>query len=159
MTSKRADLLDDESDDAQLDKVFGALSDPIRRRILQRLQEGPLLVSELAEPFEVSLQAVSRHIQVLEDAGLIQKERTGRISRCSLALGPIVGAAVWINRYSRYWQEQFDALAAALVELDGREPATATRKSARVRKAARAARPSGGRERPARPHKRAKSSS
>jgi DNA-binding transcriptional ArsR family regulator len=110
--------LDEQDDDAMLDSVFSALSDPVRRRILKRLESGPLLVSELAEPFEISLQAVSRHIQVLHDAGLIQKERTGRISRCSLEIGPMINAAVWINRYSKYWQDQFELLAARLTELD-----------------------------------------
>lgn len=107
-----------EEEQRQLDRVFGALSDPARRSILERLQTGPLLVSELAAPFEISLQAVSRHIQVLEEAGLIQKERTGRISRCSLVAGPILDAAVWINRYSKYWQAQFELLAVSLESLE-----------------------------------------
>jgi len=99
---------------AQLDRVFFALSDPVRRGILERLDAGALLVSELAAPFDISLQAVSRHIQVLVRAGLVHQERSGRISRCSLVAGPILAAAVWINRYSKYWQAQFDLLAAAL---------------------------------------------
>jgi DNA-binding transcriptional ArsR family regulator len=103
-----------ETDSARLDRVFFALSDPIRRDILERLDEQPRLVSELAAPFAVSLQAVSRHIQVLVQAGLVRQERTGRISRCSLDAGPIFTAAVWINRYTKYWQAQFDLLAAAL---------------------------------------------
>ena len=93
-----------------LDRVFFALSDPVRRAILERLGEESLLVSELAAPFDISLQAVSRHIQVLVRAGLVQQERTGRISRCSIDVAPIFAAAVWINRYSKYWQAQFDAL-------------------------------------------------
>jgi DNA-binding transcriptional ArsR family regulator len=101
----------EEAPDERLDQVFFALSDPVRRRILERLGEEPLLVSELAAPFDISLQAVSRHIQVLVRAGLVRQERTGRVSRCRLDAGPIFGAAVWINRYSKYWQEQFDALA------------------------------------------------
>lgn len=100
----------------RLDRVFFALSDPVRRAILERLGEEALLVSELAAPFDITLQAVSRHIQVLVRAGLVRQERTGRISRCSLVVGPILAASVWINRYSRYWQEQFDLLAAALAE-------------------------------------------
>jgi DNA-binding transcriptional ArsR family regulator len=99
---------------AELDAVFFALSDPVRRAILERLDGEPRLVSELAEPFAISLQAVSRHIQVLVRAGLVQQERTGRVSRCSLVAGPILAAAVWINRYSKYWQGQFDLLAATL---------------------------------------------
>jgi DNA-binding transcriptional ArsR family regulator len=117
---------DDEA--ARLDRVFFALSDPVRRAILQRLDDGALLVSELATPFEISLQAVSRHIQVLVRAGLVRQERTGRISRCSLDAGPIFAAAVWINRYSKYWQAQFDFLAAALGQ---NEPPKPKRKPAR----------------------------
>ncbi|MBP6011459.1 MAG: metalloregulator ArsR/SmtB family transcription factor [Alphaproteobacteria bacterium] len=97
-----------------LDRVFFALSDPVRRAILMRLERGALLVSELAEPFDMSLQAVSRHIQVLVRAGLVKQERSGRISRCSLDVGPIYAAAVWLNRYSKYWQAQFDTLKAWL---------------------------------------------
>ena len=77
-------------------------------------------MSELAAPFEISLQAVSRHIQVLVRAGLVRQERSGRISRCSLDAGPIFAAAVWLNRYSKYWQEQFDLLAASMLEIDDR---------------------------------------
>ena len=101
-----------------LDRVFFALSDPVRRAILERLGEKALLVSELAAPFDISLQAVSRHIQVLVRAGLVRQERTGRISLCSLVAGPIFMAAVWINRYRKYWQEQFDLLAAALAQTE-----------------------------------------
>lgn len=101
-----------------LDRVFSALGDPVRRAILERLDGEELLVSELAAPFDISLQAVSRHIQVLVRAGLVTQERTGRISRCRLDAGPIYEAAVWINRYSKYWQEQFDLLAAMLEEVD-----------------------------------------
>jgi DNA-binding transcriptional ArsR family regulator len=90
-----------------LDSVFSALSDPVRRSILDRLQSGPLLVNELAEPFDISVQAVSRHIQVLEDAGLVQKEVSGRVRRCVLDVGPIVDVVNWLNRYSAYWQDQF----------------------------------------------------
>src|SRR5271169_686956 len=104
-------------EEALLDRVFFALSDPVRRAILLRLGEEVLLVSELATPFDISLQAVSRHIQVLVRAGLVRQERSGRISRCSLDAGPIFSAAVWINRYSKYWQAQFDLLAAALGQI------------------------------------------
>jgi DNA-binding transcriptional ArsR family regulator len=107
----------------RLDALFFALSDPIRRSILERLDGAALLVSELAAPFHISLQAVSRHIQVLVRAGLIQQERSGRISRCSLEAGPLLEAAVWMNRYSKYWQQQFDMLAATLSEIDARRAA------------------------------------
>ena len=107
----------EDTEPESLDRVFFALSDPVRRAILERLDDGPLLVSELAAPFAISLQAVSRHIQVLARAALVRQERTGRISRCSLDAGEIFAAAVWINRYSKYWQAQFDLLAASLEEL------------------------------------------
>lgn len=124
-------LVDDGAADPRLaeqqllDAVFFALSDPVRRDILERLGEQQLLVSELAAPFQISLQAVSRHIQVLVRAGLVQQERSGRISRCSISVGPIFAAAVWINRYSKYWQAQFDALAGWLGEIDQKGAAKA----------------------------------
>ena len=108
----------DRTEQEQLDRVFAALADPVRRAILTRLDEGPGLVSELAAPFPISLQAVSRHIQVLVEAGLVTQQRTGRISRCRLETGPILTAAVWLNRYSKYWQAQFDLLAAALTDTE-----------------------------------------
>src|ERR1051325_7695066 len=107
----------ERSEEELLDAVFFALSYPVRRALLARLGGQTLLVSELAAPFEISLQAVSRHIQVLVRAGLVQQERTGRISRCSLDAGPIFAAAVWINRYSKYWQEQFGLMGAAIEEI------------------------------------------
>jgi DNA-binding transcriptional ArsR family regulator len=108
----------EEGESDILDQVFFALSDPVRRAILEQLDREPALVSELAAPFDISLQAVSRHIQVLVRAGLVRQERTGRISRCRLDAGPVLNAAVWINRYSKYWQEQFDVLAVALTEIE-----------------------------------------
>ena len=106
--------LDDED---RLDQVFSALSDPVRRAILVALDGRELLVSEIAVPFAISLQAVSKHIQVLVRAGLVRQERTGRISRCRLDAGPIFQAAVWLNRYSKYWQQQFDLLAAVVEDI------------------------------------------
>jgi DNA-binding transcriptional ArsR family regulator len=117
--------------DARLSAVFFALSDPVRRAILERLDTGGLLVSELAAPFDISLQAVSRHIQVLVRAGLVQQERTGRINRCSLEAGPLFDAAVWINRYSKYWNNQFDLLAAALGSIEARQTAKKRRRKQR----------------------------
>jgi DNA-binding transcriptional ArsR family regulator len=108
-----------------LDQVFAALADPVRRSILSRLDGQELLVSQIAQHFDISLQAVSKHIQVLVRAGLVAQERTGRISRCSLTAGPIFDAAVWLNRYSKYWQEQFDLLAATLGDIDRRGRAKA----------------------------------
>src|ERR1700694_1639372 len=103
-------------DDEQqaLSLVFAALADPVRREILDRLDGQDLLVSEIAAHFAISLQAVSRHIQVLVRAGLVRQERTGRISRCRLDAGPIYGAAGWLKPHSTYSRAQFDLLAAAL---------------------------------------------
>src|SRR5215813_11990675 len=116
-----------------LDQVFAALADPVRRSILSRLDGQELLVSQIAQHFDISLQAVSKHIQVLVRAGLVAQERTGRISRCSLTAGPIFDAAVWLNRYSKYWQAQFDLLAATIGNMDrrGRTKARSKRTSNR----------------------------
>ena len=121
----------EDTEEALLDRVFFALSDPVRRAIMWRLDEGALLVSELAAPFDISLQAVSRHIQVLVRAGLVRQERSGRISRCSLDAGPILSAALWLNRYSKYWQVQFDLLEASLAEIDERRPSKRRRNRSR----------------------------
>lgn len=102
-----------------LDRVFFALSDATRRDILRRLGREPLLVSELAAFYPISLQAVSRHVQVLVRSGLVSQSRSGRISQCSLEVGPLYSAAVWINGYSKYWQAQFDALKKWLVGAEG----------------------------------------
>jgi len=118
-----SDLTPEEPDPATLDRVFAALADPVRRAILRRLDGRDLLVSELAEPFAISLQSVSRHIQVLVRAGLVTQERTGRISRCRLDAGPIYQAAAWVNHYSKYWQAQFDTLAVWLEEIERRKAA------------------------------------
>jgi DNA-binding transcriptional ArsR family regulator len=101
-----------------LDRVFAALSDPVRRRILDLLDGHDLLVGEIAADFDISLQAVSRHIQVLVRAGLVTQERSGRINRCRIDASPIFGAAVWLNRYSKYWQAQFDLLAVSLEAIE-----------------------------------------
>jgi len=114
-----------------LDRVFFALSDPVRRQILRRLDESPALVSELAAPFAMSLQAVSRHIQVLVRAGLVAQERTGRIARCNLDAEPLFDAAVWLNHYTHYWQKSFDDLTAIVKAL----PAPKAKQSARPKAA------------------------
>jgi DNA-binding transcriptional ArsR family regulator len=107
-----------DADAEALDAVFFALSDPVRRAILERLDGQALLVSELAAPFGISLQAVSRHIQVLVRAGLISQARSGRISRCSLDAEPLSEAAAWLNRYAKYWQGQFETLAQHLIRIE-----------------------------------------
>jgi DNA-binding transcriptional ArsR family regulator len=126
-----------DADAERLDRVFAALSDPTRRRILERLDGEALLVSELAAPFGISLQGVSRHIQVLVRAGLVQQQRSGRISRCSLDAGPLFDAAAWLNRYSKYWHAQFELLVATLADIDEQR----ARARPRARKRSRAPRP------------------
>ncbi len=113
-----ADHTRESDDETRLNEVFSALADPVRRAILGRLDGRDLLVSEIASAFTISLQAVSKHIHVLVRAGLVRQERTGRISRCRLDAGPIFDAAVWLNRYSKYWQEQFNLLAFALEDIE-----------------------------------------
>jgi DNA-binding transcriptional ArsR family regulator len=115
-------VISEAREESALDLVFAALADPVRRSILRRLDGEDLLVSELARPFRISLQAVSRHIQVLVRAGLVTQQRKGRISRCRLDAGPIYQAAVWVNHYSKYWQEQFNTLAAWLDEIEREKP-------------------------------------
>jgi DNA-binding transcriptional ArsR family regulator len=97
--------------DAPLDATFGALADPTRRAILMRLALGEATVTELAAPFDVSLPAVSKHLRVLESAGLLRREIDGRIHRCRLAPQPMKDAAAWIETYRSFWESQFDALA------------------------------------------------
>ncbi len=118
-----------EQAEEALDRVFFALSDPVRRAILRRLDESPALVSELAEPFDMSLQAVSRHIQVLVRAGLVAQERTGRIARCNLDAAPLYGAAVWLNRYTKYWQQSFDTLTEIVKSLPPRKARSKKKKA------------------------------
>ncbi len=96
--------------DEHLDRVFSALGDRTRRAILSRLAASPGTVTELAEPFEMSLPAVSKHLRVLLDAGLIQKERDGRLHRCSLEAGSLRPANDWMQQYRRFWEESFDSL-------------------------------------------------
>jgi DNA-binding transcriptional ArsR family regulator len=96
---------------APLDATFGALADPTRRAILAQLALGEATVGELAAPFDVSLPAVSKHLRVLEAAGLLRREIDGRIHRCRLAPGPMKDAAAWIETYRAFWETQLDALA------------------------------------------------
>lgn len=116
------------ADEEMLNEVFAALADPVRRAILMHLDGQDLLVSEVASRFDISLQAVSKHIQVLVRTGLVSQERTGRISRCRLDASPIFGAAVWLNRYSKYWQAQFDLLAASLEDIERKKSGRSKRR-------------------------------
>jgi DNA-binding transcriptional ArsR family regulator len=95
----------------QLDETFFALSDPIRRRMLARLAAGDMTVGHLAEPFKVSAPAISRHLRVLERAGLLTRQREGRIRRCHLVPVPLKDAAEWVQQYRQFWETQLDQLA------------------------------------------------
>ncbi len=94
----------------QLDLVFGALSDPIRRGILEQLAQGETNISTLAAPYEVSQPAVSKHLRVLERAGLIVRTRHGREHQIRVNPVPIEEARGWIGHYARFWRRQFDAV-------------------------------------------------
>jgi DNA-binding transcriptional ArsR family regulator len=98
----------------QLTRTFHALADPTRRAILGRLAEGEASVSELAEPFPISAQAVSRHLKVLEAAGLITRGRTAQLRPSKLRAAPLQDAADWLETYRRFWEESFDRLEAHL---------------------------------------------
>jgi|SRR5579859_8168297 len=99
---------------ARLDVVFSALADPTRRAILERLARSEASVTELAAPFEMSLPAISKHLRILEHAGLIAREKEGRIHHMRLAAAPMKDAAEWLEHYRRFWDDQFDNLAAFL---------------------------------------------
>ena len=94
----------------QLDAVFHALGDATRRRMLRELTDGERTVSELAAPFAISLAAASKHIKVLESAGMIRREVRGRTHMCRLEPGPLATAHEWLNFYERFWNSRFDVL-------------------------------------------------
>ncbi len=102
--------------DQALDDTFRALADPTRRAILARLSRGQASVGELAEPFEMSLPAVSKHLKVLEGADLIRRHRDGRVSRMEFNPAPMVGAVGWITYYKKFWEGRLDRLARYLDE-------------------------------------------
>jgi DNA-binding transcriptional ArsR family regulator len=101
--------------------TFSALADPTRRAILARLASGETSVTELAEPFEMSLPAISKHLKVLERAGLIARSRTAQWRPCRLEASPLKDAADWLEHYRRFWEESFDRLEEYLRELQTKE--------------------------------------
>jgi DNA-binding transcriptional ArsR family regulator len=108
---------------AALDRTFAALSDPTRRALVAQLSEcESLSVSELAKPFAMSLPAVMKHLDVLTDAGLLTREKTGRTVSCRLRAEPMRDANEWLERYQRFWSESLDRLAAHLEEEDACPP-------------------------------------
>ena len=106
----------------QLSTVFGALSDPTRRAILARLAEGDLAVHDLAAPFPMSQPAISRHLRVLETAGLISRSRRATARLSHLEAEPLRDATAWLARYQAYWDERFDQLDELLASLQRRAP-------------------------------------
>jgi DNA-binding transcriptional ArsR family regulator len=98
------------SADDRLDRVFRALGDRTRRALLRRLEAGPAMVTELAEPFAISLPAVSKHLRALEEAALIERRIDGRIHRCSLSAAPLAEAQHWLDRYRDFWEDRLAAL-------------------------------------------------
>ncbi|MCK1425708.1 helix-turn-helix transcriptional regulator [Bradyrhizobium sp. 180] len=103
--------------DETLDRTFAALSDPTRRALLARLgEQDALSVSELAAPFPISLPAIMKHLDVLTDAGLIVREKTGRTVACRLTAQPMEQAMNWLNRYAQFWSDNLDRLAAFVEE-------------------------------------------
>lgn len=109
MVNRRAAALD-------LDAVFAALAHPIRRAILEQLSAGDATVGELAQPHKVSAPAISKHLRVLEDAGLLKVEPEGRVHRCHIDAAPLSAAFGWLTRYRVLWEDRFDRLAEHLEE-------------------------------------------
>ena len=101
----------------QLSLTFAALADPTRRAILARLADGEATVNEIAEPFPVSLQAVSKHLKVLENAGLITRGRNAQYRPCQLRAAPLEDVTDWLEHYRKFWQTSFDRLTAHLEHL------------------------------------------
>jgi DNA-binding transcriptional ArsR family regulator len=112
--------LQQASSDA-LSATFSALADPTRRAILARLASGEISVTKLAEPFEMSMPAISKHLKVLERAGLIARGREAQWRPCRLEAGPLKDVSDWLEHYRRFWEESFDRLDAYLVELKNKQ--------------------------------------
>ena len=110
-------MVQQQTSSDQLNATFSALADPTRRAILARLASGETSVSELAEPFEMSMPAISKHLKVLQRAGLIERGREAQWRPCRLAAGPLKDASDWLEHYRRFWEEAFDRLEDYLREL------------------------------------------
>jgi len=103
-------------EDPVLDRVFAALADPTRRGVLDALAGGSLAVSELAAPSGMSLPGFMKHLRVLEDAGLIAREKEGRVVSCELSAAPMKAASAWMARYEKFWSDKLDSLARYLYQ-------------------------------------------
>ena len=122
---------------SRLDAVFGALSDPTRRAMLRDLAARPRTIGELAAPFDISLAGASKHVQVLERAGLVQREIQGRVHTCRLDARPLHAGAEWIRHYERFWTQKLDVLEALLKAEDAGKPAASRRTPTRSKRAPR----------------------
>jgi DNA-binding transcriptional ArsR family regulator len=110
----------------QLDLLFGALADPTRRGIIDRLAAGDATVTELATPFSISLPAISRHLKVLERASLITRSQEGKWRHARLSPTSLASAATWLARYEQLWEDRFDRLGQHLARLSAEQPTTGT---------------------------------
>lgn len=114
-----------------LDRTFAALSDPTRRAILKRLSGGARTVSQLQTPFDISMPAVTKHLHVLERAGLISRTRHGREKHVELIAKPLRDASAWIDNYRRFWEANLDSLGAFLDRIDQPKPSSRRKKEPR----------------------------
>jgi DNA-binding transcriptional ArsR family regulator len=120
-----------------LDATFSALADPTRRAILAVLAGGQASVTELARPYRISLPAVMKHLRVLEDAGLVSQEKTGRVRRCRLAVQPLKQATEWLSYYRIFWENQLNALDRYLMQEQSSQQPTDVHGAQEVRKCSR----------------------
>lgn len=102
----------------RLDRIFAALANPTRRAVLERLASGEATVGELGAPFKMSAPAITKHLHVLEDAGLVRREVNGRFHRLQLDADPLKDAALWMGTYAKFWGDQFEALDQFLAKTD-----------------------------------------
>ena len=130
-------------DQEHLDTLFRAIADPTRRAMLRELAAGPRTVGELAAPYDITLAGASKHIQMLERAGLIRREVQGRVHTCSLDARPLHAGAEWLRHYERFWNRKLDALQAILEAEDAKD--SAAKRSAST--------PAGKRRRPTTPRR------
>jgi DNA-binding transcriptional ArsR family regulator len=107
-----------------LSTTFAALADPTRRAILERLAQGDATVGELAEPFRMTMPAISKHLSVLERAGLITKSRDGQRRNCRITATPLKNATSWLNEYRRHWEANLESLDAYLTRIQEQEKRT-----------------------------------
>ena len=112
------------SGSGELDRVFAAISDPTRRAILAALASKPSTVTEIARPFPVSLNAISKHVMVLERAGLVRREIRGRVHHCTLEAQPLKDATEWLQHYRQFWELRLDALENFVLEKKKQTPKT-----------------------------------